>query len=287
MPKKSPASEQPFLRALRAYFPVKKYVLLPQVEIPFADGIRYADALVLGLWKSFNSAIQGFEIKATRADWLQELRNPSKVEETASYCDGWSVLSYQGVILLDEIPERWGMYQLEAGHIVEVRAPKLQDPRPLDRAILSLLANAIQKHAALNVELLSSESEYQRGYENGKAEGFRKAEAASEYLTDRLAQSIRSQDALNVSLKILGIDSQDKEHIECLREISMAIRRFGQHRRKDVLEALHLLTTASPQRMIQQFQGLQEGAAALGSSAAIAVEKIKSLFETKEGSTEQ
>src|SRR5215470_16401523 len=87
-------------RRLRARFASPAYAYLPQVGDATGAGVgRHADVVVMGLWPSRGLKLMGFEIKAGRGDWLGEIRNPSKAESIARFCDQWWVVAPQDVIL--------------------------------------------------------------------------------------------------------------------------------------------------------------------------------------------
>ena len=78
-------------------FPSPQYAFLSQVRNQtgygnLSDGIRTADAMALGLWPSRGNYLHGFELKVSRSDWLNELKDPAKAEAIAKYCDMFSLV---------------------------------------------------------------------------------------------------------------------------------------------------------------------------------------------------
>jgi hypothetical protein len=71
------------------------------------DG-RRADAISLDLWASRDHLIQGFEIKASRADWLNELRDPEKAAPAVAVCDRFWLVTPPDIVRPGELPEHWG-----------------------------------------------------------------------------------------------------------------------------------------------------------------------------------
>ena len=97
-----------FLRGeLRRLYPANRYALLEEVANGTGFAGRYADAVALCLWPSDYHRLHGFEIKASRSDWLRELKNPRKSEAVAKYCDTWTLLSWTDVAREEEIPKGW------------------------------------------------------------------------------------------------------------------------------------------------------------------------------------
>lgn len=73
------------------------------------DGSRIADYIVIDKWHS-SQAIHGHEIKVSRADWLTELRDPSKASVWSSRCNTWwLVVPDDDIVRDDELPAGWGL----------------------------------------------------------------------------------------------------------------------------------------------------------------------------------
>lgn len=88
--------------------------------------VRRADAVAFGVWPSRGLHVSGFEFKVSRADWLRELRDPSKSDAVGKYCDfWWAVAPDTKVIPVEEVPPTWGLFTVrrDALHIVK-QAPK-------------------------------------------------------------------------------------------------------------------------------------------------------------------
>lgn len=91
---------------------------------------RWADAVAMNLWPSRGLAINGFEIKVSRSDWLSEMRNPAKAEAIASKCDLWWLVAAEGVVQPGELPETWGLFEVTARGLVQRKQAKPRLPRP-------------------------------------------------------------------------------------------------------------------------------------------------------------
>lgn len=87
---------------------------------------RWADAVAMNLWPSRGLEIHGFEIKASRSDWLREIKNPAKSEPVQRYCDRWWIVAPPGIVQAGELPPTWGLYEAQAGKLRQaVAAPEL------------------------------------------------------------------------------------------------------------------------------------------------------------------
>lgn len=74
--------------AMMVRYPRETFAIMEEVCEFLGGGGRRADALVLNLWRSQGLDLQGFEVKASRSDWLREKKDPSKAEALSKYCVG-------------------------------------------------------------------------------------------------------------------------------------------------------------------------------------------------------
>lgn len=125
------------------------YVVIEEVApgTGFSGPNRYADVVALSTWPSRGLKLEGFEIKASKADLRRELADPSKHHAVARYCDEWSLVVYRRSILDGlEIPAEWGILAVddETGEKLEtIRKPTKREPDPWPRAfVCSLVRNA-------------------------------------------------------------------------------------------------------------------------------------------------
>jgi len=107
---------------------------------------RSADAVVMNLWPSRGLHLTGFEVKASRTDWLKELKNPAKAENIIKYCDYWWLLAGDDSVVLQpgiEIPTTWGYMVIRKNRLVVVKeAPKLE-PAVLSRSFLAAMLKRV------------------------------------------------------------------------------------------------------------------------------------------------
>lgn len=68
-----------------------------------------ADALYVGFTSASGRLLIGHEIKATRSDWLTELRKPGKADTWADQCHEWWLVTVPGVVADGELPAGWGL----------------------------------------------------------------------------------------------------------------------------------------------------------------------------------
>lgn len=135
-------------------------------EIQAPNSTRRADALWLPVNSAARGSITGYETKVTRADVVQELRDPMKADAWQKYCDYWYLVIPNGAIIdgLD-IPDSWGimMPPLSQGRrtmTVVRKAPRLepQDPRT---ALGTVLAKLVYGGDSLQQRLAAAEKREQ------------------------------------------------------------------------------------------------------------------------------
>lgn len=104
---------------------------------------RHADALVISLWPSRGIWFAGVEAKVSRSDWKKELDQPHKAAAIQRFCNYWWVAAPAGIIELSEVPETWGLYEIEGKRAkVSKQAPKLE-PEPLSATfVAAIMRNA-------------------------------------------------------------------------------------------------------------------------------------------------
>lgn len=68
----------------------------------------WSDAIAMQTWPSKGLAVLGFEVKATRADWMRELDRPQKNGEWQTACHEWYVVTPKGTLQPGELPASWG-----------------------------------------------------------------------------------------------------------------------------------------------------------------------------------
>lgn len=130
--------------ALRKRFAAPEWALFFEVANGTgANASRYADAIGMQLWESRGLGFTGFEIKVRRGDWLKELRDPAKAEEIAQFCRNWYIVAAKGIVLEDELPELWGLIELDGrGLRVVKKAPELDVVPATIQFIAALLRRA-------------------------------------------------------------------------------------------------------------------------------------------------
>jgi hypothetical protein len=118
------------------------------------DAARICDYMAMDLWTGYGPnrgpKLHGHEVKVSRADWLTELRDPSKAESFARYCDyWWLVVSDKTIVQPGELPAGWGLMVAHGTSLrVATSATLRADVEPLPRSVQATLTRAVTKTAA-------------------------------------------------------------------------------------------------------------------------------------------
>lgn len=153
------------------------YAMLEEVrsETGYSGHGRYADALVMSLWPSRGLELFGFEIKASRSDWVKELEHPEKAEPIFQYCDRWYLVAgSDNIVKPGELPPTWGL-MLPRGQqlVIKTEAPKLE-PQPITREFLASIFRSTAREIDIEPQLKQAcDSSYEAGYKTGKEQGLK------------------------------------------------------------------------------------------------------------------
>lgn len=150
----NPATEDRMLTWLHAWYAKRtggngdRYMFARHVRSHAGFDARTADAVVMDLWVSKGLELHGIEVKISRSDWLNELRDQDKWRPVGQYMDRWWVaISDRTFIRPGELPDSWGLLEVNAAGVQIVRrAPRLQ-PLPVGRSFLAALVRAASRSA--------------------------------------------------------------------------------------------------------------------------------------------
>lgn len=143
------------------------WAFFTEVKSSVGFGNRRADGIAVAMWRSLGLEIMGFEVKASRADFLREIKNAGKSDEIFQYCNRWWLVVGDPSIIKDgELPPTWGLQVPHGtGFKVAVKAPSL-NPVPLTTWFVAEILRR-QFNSQKRPECL--EQEFQRGFEAGKS----------------------------------------------------------------------------------------------------------------------
>ena len=114
------------------------------------NAARICDYMAIDLWSGYGKdpELHGHEVKVSRADWLTELRDPSKAESFARYCDYWWLVVSDRNIVRDDLPEGWGLMVASGlGLRAVVKPVRLDEPEPMPRQLQATYSRSVTKTA--------------------------------------------------------------------------------------------------------------------------------------------
>jgi hypothetical protein len=136
-PKSAAITTGEIMVAMRERYCAPEFAFFEEVGDSGSSSRVYADGVAMNMWASRGYALTGFEVKASRSDWLRELKQPEKAEPIITKCDFWYLVAPDDVYKPDEVPVSWGIISFKDGQLREKRkAPKLE-PKPITRAFVS------------------------------------------------------------------------------------------------------------------------------------------------------
>lgn len=113
----------------------QRYVAMSHVRSDAGfDAQRTADFMALDLWPSKGLILHGHEVKISRSDWLNELKDPEKAGAFIPHVDyWWLVIADKAMVKDGELPANWGMMAIGTDGKLRVikQAPRLRELVPL------------------------------------------------------------------------------------------------------------------------------------------------------------
>lgn len=175
------------------YCDSRQWVFLTQVRASTGSANRIADAMAFNMYGSTGYEILGFEIKVSRSDFLNELKDMSKSDEIMSYCDKWYLVVPDASIVKDgELPKNWGLLVLKDGKLTQkVRAiTTRKEPLP-DYFIASILRRSGDEVERIRNQYIRKEDiagqieeARKRGYEDARGYNGKQTEEALKRLRE-------------------------------------------------------------------------------------------------------
>lgn len=124
----------------------------------------YMDMLAMNLWSSRGYAIHGFEVKASRGDWLKELKTPKKADLFFNRVDyWWLVIGDKEIVKPGELPDTWGLIQPHgSGLSIKTKATKIKATYEFNRSWLAAILRraSVRPPTAEEAEIKRVNQEY-------------------------------------------------------------------------------------------------------------------------------
>lgn len=152
--------------AVESRHPLPEWLCEPELTL----GRRRLDLVAFNLWGSRAYRIMGFEIKVDRGDWLRELSAFEKSEEWCQVVDGFVVVTPPKLIKADELPQRWGHYELVGNRMMMRRQPEIRRGNTLFPRELATRLIRRQQQEFESAQYRKQSSVYEDAQRHAKAE---------------------------------------------------------------------------------------------------------------------
>ena len=101
---------------------------------------RRADAVVMNLWPSKSHQLHVMEVKVSRGDFMNEMKDLTKWEAIGQYANFFWLCVPVGLVSVDEVPAAWGLMELTKGGLrIKKQAPANTAPKPITRGFAASL----------------------------------------------------------------------------------------------------------------------------------------------------
>lgn len=218
---------------------------------------RHADAVSIGIWPSTGHRIHGFEVKVSRADFANEMKNGDKAEAIFQFCHHWSLATPPGLVRVDELPPNWGLVTFDGRTLRTVKsAPRLAPVAMTPGFVAALVRRAGEADAEL---IKAAEQKITRDIEG------RFKERADRMLTEHRDRRIReAEEAVKLVDRLkadLGESWLSEYSAEGIVAAIKVLRKLG-------LEGSHIGLANMAETLEKSAARIREGITALGIDAA-------------------
>jgi hypothetical protein len=144
-----------------AYQPPEWYMGFEVGNSTAANIRRHADAVAINAYPSQGYAIRGFEIKVSKQDLAEELKQGGKSDSVAQYCDYWFLVTPKGLTDGFTLPPTWGVLEYDKGKLRQKhKATKIENVAPT-RGFLCAMLRGRERTLVAQAKNVSAEREEQ------------------------------------------------------------------------------------------------------------------------------
>lgn len=197
-------------------------VFLPEIGWNGTAKTSRCDALYIGFSSASGRLLVGHEVKASRADWLNELRKLDKADDWADQCHQWWLVTVPGVVRDGELPASWGLMlpgpsktrmRIEVkAHTFEARTPNWDTARSITHrlevlhrdTIAAQLAKATEQLNATFDQRVEASAKWRAANVNTSEELQEKVDRMEAALGGRLMQWASGSDFTEAELQLAG-----------------------------------------------------------------------------------
>lgn len=182
---------------------------------------RSCDAIAIGFWPSRGNMIEGFEIKASRGDWLRELKEPVKAEAFYRFVDRWWIVAPRECVKDNELPPTWGLLVPRGDGLIAAHTPPINMARePMPKGMLAALVKRASMRAPMKAELEKVREEARK---RGHEAALRNQEWEVKRMRERLAEVEEFEKATGIRTSRYGTN------VEQLMQAVALVKAGGHH----------------------------------------------------------
>jgi hypothetical protein len=210
--------------SVKRRFDHPEWVLMFEYGAPGNTG-SVCDCLAVNTLPSRNYKVVGFEFKASRSDWLREVRDGQKADYFVQLADEFYVVAPKGVVEDSEIPDGWGYLEMKPNseQLYKLQDSELTDHQhgdPGRRFWIRFLKQTLGDETNYTQEDLKEARS--RGYADGKADAMETRNLDRDL--DRLRSKADSYDRLQDQFAFLRWSEFDQNDAETLNLAVQLIR---------------------------------------------------------------
>lgn len=216
--------------------------LLPEIQAPHSN--RRADLIAMSLGESNGHCLVGHEIKVSRADLVNELKDHTKADPWLRYCQRWwLVVSDPALVEGLDIPERWGIMAPPSGR----RTRSMTVLREAPKVAVDDLGDAYR--------VIASRSFWR---ERNREESHRHTERSKQRLVEENDELRRTLDKHRYEARSLSAEEKWAiEMVKAAQQLNLRRGVYGTSRFPDPEEAAQALSDLSVARsMVERTEGL-------------------------------
>ncbi len=201
------------------YSDPQRYAVLEQVnEGTGYTGFSWIDVMVLSLWPSDGLLRSAFEVKISRADFLNELKKGSKNQYFKNNCDEfWYATAKDVVKTIDEIPEGCGWMVLQKNGLIVKKQAQRKENENIDRSFLASIVRSACNSKGIKRSNLRKEIKKEGWFIRAE----KAAEAIESYMKshkDRWYLENQSVGEIVAALEDSNREEKDEKDIENIQE---------------------------------------------------------------------
>lgn len=240
-------------------FPPPAYAFLADVgDATGANVRRRADGLAVSLWPSRGVDFIGFEVKVSRQDWLNEMRNPRKAEAIGKFCKfWWLAVGDESIVHDGELPSGWGLLAVRGDKLFTIRdAPALEPQPPTVGFVAAVFRRFAEGMVPAGAIAEKVEQERQRLLDEGARASKYRMETAERHLRELAGEVRLFEDASGISIGSWNIG-----------QIGKTVKLLLDHRQFEIIqnfvERAHQQAQQQEARLAEVLAEMQQAAEAM------------------------